>query len=174
MGVWFDQLKHQGRSGCLVCDLSHEWEKLQGTGLPTSSGDTCQWQQARFKKQPPAPVSVPSVVPLSSQSSPSPVFFSSLGQLHLPIQRAPKPNTPCATDRLWSSHAPAPQGCWGQNDFEIPFMVWAHSLLCLPHVLFVQSTEGEKTKDSLPPETSVCVNEPDFERRVFLLVWLTE
>lgn len=36
-----------------MCDLSHEWEMFQGTTVPTSSVDTCQWQQARLKNSHP-------------------------------------------------------------------------------------------------------------------------
>lgn len=99
MGVWFDHLKHQGRSEFLVCDLSHEWEKFQGTALPTSSVDTCQWQQARLKTRHLLQFLCLQLAP-SSQSSPSPVSFSGLGQLRPPIQRVPKPNVPCATETL--------------------------------------------------------------------------
>lgn len=174
MGVWFDHLKHQGKSEFLVCDLSHEWGKFQGTALPTSSVDTCQWQQARLKTRHLLQFLCLQLAP-SSQSSPSPVSFSGLGQLLPPIQRVPKPNVPCATETLWSSHAPAPQGCWGQDDFEIPFMVWASTLLCALHVPFVLTTRGgEKTKDSLLPGIHVCVNERGFESLLCRhLVWLT-
>lgn len=94
MGVWFDQLKHQGKVRVLGLWPVPWMGKVSGNCSANKLSGHLPMAAGKVKNQPPTPVFVPSVVSLSSQSSPSAVSISGLGQLRLPTQRVPNPTSP--------------------------------------------------------------------------------